>query len=280
MIRALFVAAVCVCAAGPAIAQDIFDRPYWLDRAVVEAQGRSQIVVPADEGSFSVTFTAVEGDARAALFSASDRARLAVAAIRARGGDTTRITSNAQVNAIYREYRNDAGERVSSQRSDQIDNYSATVTLDVRVSDVRRALDARAAALAVGPEDVGDLQFRLSESAPARLQAYRAAVQDAAARARIAAEGGGAPLGRLLVLQEGQGPCIGRAVVVAAGTRMVRQDFEAISPITTVGAEQIEVAVGSRTLRLSAEDIARVQLPSDAPVVEVSAQVCAIYAVG
>lgn len=279
MIRAIFAAAVCVCAASPAAAQDMFDHPYWVDRAVVEAQGRAQVLAPADEASFSVTFTAVAGDARAALFSASDRARLAVAAIRARGGDTTRITSNAGVNAIYREYRNGEGERVSSERTDQIDNYAATVTLDVRLDDVRRALDARAAALAVGPEGVGDLQFRLTANAPARLQAYRAAVQDAAARARIAADASGSPLGRMLVLQEGQGPCIGRPLGVQ-GTRLVRQDFEAVSPITSVGAEQIEVAVGTRTLRLSAEDIARMQLPSDTPMIELSAEVCAIYAIG
>jgi uncharacterized protein YggE len=270
---------MCLCAAAPAMAQDIFDRPYWLDRAVVEAQGRAQIVVPADEASFSVTFTGVESDARAALFSASDRARLAVAAIRARGGATTRITSEASVEAIYREYRNNEGERVSSERSDQIDNYVATITLEVVVSDVSRALDARAAALAVGPEDMGEVEYDLTEAAPARLRAYRAAVQDAAARARIAAEGSGTPLGRLLILQEGQGPCLGRAVVVA-GSRMVRQDFEAVSPITTVGAEQIEVAVGGGMLRLSAEDIARMQLPSDAPVIELSAHVCAVYAAG
>lgn len=279
MIRAIFAAAICVFAASPAAAQDIFDRPYWLDRAVVEAQGRAQIVVPADEASFSVTFTGVESDARAALFSASDRARLAVAAIRARGGATTRISSEAGVEAIYREYRNDEGERVSSERSDQIDNYVATIKLEVVVPDIARALDARAAALAAGPEDIGDVEYDLTEAAPARLRAYRAAVQDAAARARIAAEGSGTSLGRLLILQEGQGPCLGRAVAVT-GTRMVRQDFEAVSPITTVGAEQIEVAVGSRMLRLSAEDIARMQLPSDAPMIELSAHVCAVYAAG
>lgn len=279
MIRTMCAAAAFACAAWPAAAQDIFDHPYWVDRPIVEAQGRAQVSAPADEAFFSVTFTGVAADARAALFSASDRARLAVAAIRTRGGDTARITSSAEVNAIYREYRNGEGERVSSERTDQIDNYAATVTLEVRLADVRRALDARAAALAVGPEAVSDLQFRLTASAPARLQAYRAAVQDAAARARITAEASGSPLGRLLVLQEGEGPCIGRPVGVQ-GTRLVRQDFEAVSPITTVGAEQIEVAVGSRTLRLSAEDIARMQLPSDTPVIELSAEVCAIYAIG
>lgn len=279
MIRVALTTAIFACAASSAAAQDIFDRPYWLDRAVVEAQGRAQVIAPADEASFTVSFKGVANDARTALFSTSDRARLAVAGIRARGGDTTRITSEARVDAIYREYRNGEGERVSSERSDQIDNYVATITLEVRVSDVGRALDARAAALAVGPEDMSDVTYNLTETAPARLRAYRAAVQDAAARARIAAEGSGAPLGRLLVMQDGQGPCLGRAAVVT-GTRLVRQDFEAVSPITTAGSEQIEVTVGSRLLRLSAEDIARMQLPSDAPVIELTAQVCAIYAVG
>jgi uncharacterized protein YggE len=279
MIRKALTIAIFACAAGSATAQDMFDRPYWLDRAVVEAQGRAQVIAPADQASFTVAFKGVANDARTALFEASDRARLAVAAVRARAGNTTRITSEARVDAIYREYRNAEGERVSSERSDQVDNYVATVTLEVLVSDVARALDARAAALAVGPEDMSDVAYDLTEAAPARLRAYRAAVQDAAARARIAAEGSGAPLGRLLVMQEGQGPCLGRGVAVT-GTRLVRQDFEAISPITTVGPEQIEVTVGSRLLRLSAEDIARMQLPADAPVIELTAQVCAIYAVG
>jgi uncharacterized protein len=278
MIRLALTTAIFACAAGSAAAQDMFDRPYWLDRAVVEAQGRAQVVAPADQASFTVAFKGVANDARTALFEASDRARLAVAAVRARAGITTRITSEARVDAIYREYRNGEGERVSSERSDQIDNYVATVTLEVLVSDVARALDARAAALAVGPEDMSDVTYDLTEAAPARLRAYRAAVQDAAARARIAAEGSSAPLGRLLVMQEGQGPCLGRGAV--ATPRVARQDFEAISPITTVGPEQIEVTVGSRLLRLSAEDIARMQLPADAPVIELTAQVCAIYAIG
>jgi uncharacterized protein len=278
MIRFALCAFACLSAATPAFAQDAFDRPYWLDRSVVEALGRAQIVVPADEASFSVTFREVATDARAALFAAADRARLAAAAIRSRGGETARITSETSVEGIYREYRNGEGERVSSEREDQIENYAASVTLDVTITDIAHAADARAAALAVGPENIGDLHYGLSETAPARLRAYRAAVQDAATRARVAAEASGAPLGRLLVLQEGQGPCVGRWF--GTGSRTQREQYEAVSPVTTVGAEQIEVAVGGRRLRLSADDIARMQLPSDAEPIEVAASVCAVYAVG
>lgn len=278
MIRLLVSACVSLCAVAPAFAQDAFDRPYWLDRSVIEAMGHAQVVAPADNASFSVTFREVANDARSALFAASDRARLATAAIRARGGDAMRISSKTDVTATHAEYRNREGERMSSERNDQIENYVASVTLDVELTDVRRAADVRAAAIAVGPEQISDLSFDLVETAPARLRAYRAAVQDAAGRARVAAEASGAPLGRLLVLQEGQGPCLGRWQ--SGVSRAQRQDFESVSPITTVGSEQIEIAVGSRALRLSAEDIARMQLPSDAPPIELTAHVCAVYAVG
>ncbi len=268
-------------AIGSAHAQDMtFERPYWLDRSVIEAVGRAQVVVPADEASFSVTFREVAHESREAMLAASDRARLAAAAIRSRGGDAVRIASSADIQAIYDEYRNREGERVSSERADQIANYAVSVTLQVRVSDVSRAANVRAAAMAVGPEETSDLEYSLNETAPSRLRVYRAAVQDAAARARVAAEGSGTTLGRLLVLQEGQGPCLGRW---QSGVSRDRQQVQNTpSPMTAPGDDEEIVVTGSsiRRLRLTAEDIARMQLPSDVPPLELSAQVCAVYAAG
>ena len=278
MIRVLFAAAVCLYATSPAFAQEAFDRPYWLDRSVVEAIGRANTYAPADNASFSVTFTEVADNARAALFAASDRARLAEAAIRAHGGAGVLVRAETQVNAIHRDYRNAEGERVATERDDQIENYSASVRLSVQVRDLSRVADVHAAAIAVGPQETSDIDYSIIDTSAVGLSVYRAAVQDAAARARLAAEAAGAPLGRLLVLQEGQGPCLGRWQT--GSSRMARQDYEAVSPITTVGAEQIEVAVGSRSLRLSAEDIARVNVRSDPPPIELRAQVCVVYAVG
>jgi uncharacterized protein YggE len=144
---------------------------------------------------------------------------------------------------------------------------------------VARAADIRAAAMAVGPEEASDLNYSLDENSPARLRAYRAAVQDANARARVAAEASGAALGRLLVIQEGQGPCLGRWQPGFSRDRGGVQN--APMPVSADGEETI-VVTGSRirTLRLTAEDIARMQLPEDVPPLELTAQVCAIYAAG
>jgi uncharacterized protein YggE len=279
MIRTLLVAVLSLGAAAPAFAQDAsFDRPYWLDRSVIEALGRAQITVPADTATFSVTFREVDDNSRDAMFAASDRARLAAAAIRSRGGDSVRITSSANIEAIHQEYRNREGERLSSERADQIENYAVSVTLSVTVRDVARAANVRAAAMAVGPEQTSDLSYTLDENAPARLRAYRAAVQDAAARARVAAEGSNAALGGLLVLQEGQGPCLGRWQSGPARNRDNVQN----SPTAVTSVDDEIVVTGSRVreLRLTAEDIARMQLPEDVPPLELTAQVCAVYAVG
>ena len=280
MKRSFAIVAFGLCVASSAFAEDLsFDRPYWLDRSVIEALGRAEVDAPADTASFSVTFREVDDNSRDAMFAASDRARLAAAAIRSRGGESVTIRSSADIEAIHEEYRNREGERLSSERADQIVNYAVSVTLSVRLGDVSRAASVRAAAVAVGPEEVSDLTFSLDENAPARLRAYRAAVQDAAARARVAAEASGAALGGLLVLQEGQGPCLGRW---NAGSARERGQYAA-APTTSYDDEEESIVVtGSRVreLRLSAEDIARMQLPEDIPPLQLTAQVCAIYAVG
>lgn len=278
MLRIWLAATAAMCVVAQASAQE-FDRPYWLERSVIEAVGRSQVEVAADTASFSVTFREIDQNSRDAMFAASDRARLATEAMRSRGGDAVQITSSADIEAIHQEYRNRDGERMSSERDDQIVNYSVSVTLNVVVRDVRRAALVRAAAMAVGPEDTSDLEFSLDENAPARTRAYRAAVQDAAARARIAAEASNAALGGLLVLQEGQGPCLGRWIAGPARNRDGVQN--SVNPIMEDGGGEIVVTgTRARTLRLTSEDIARMQLPGDVPPLQLTAQVCAIYGVG
>jgi uncharacterized protein len=279
MIRTTIVAALSLCAVAPAFAQEAFDRPYWLDRRVIEALGRAEINVTADTARFEVTFREVDGNARDAMFAASDRARLAEAAIRSRGGDSVRISSSAEVEAIHEEYRNREGERMSSERADQVANYAVSVTLDVVIRDVTRAASVRAAAMAVGPEETSDISYSLDENAPDRLRAYRAAVQDAAARARAAAEASGATLGGLLVLQDGQGPCLGNWDTGVARRRDT--EFNRTATGIVSGADEIVVTgARARELRLTAQEIARMQLPEDTPPIRLSAQVCAVFAVG
>jgi uncharacterized protein YggE len=282
--RIALAAMIAALTCGQAAAQQIFDRPYWLDRSVIEVIGRAQIDVTANRARFSVTFQETAHEAQAAQTSAADRARLAVAAMHRVAPEATEISSEITVNAIQAEYRDHDGNVQQREGAQNITGYVARVTLSVRVLDMRRASDIRAAAFAVGPEDSGTLEYYLDQSVEAQRRAYTAAVEDAVARARAAAAASGSRLGSLLALQEGQGPCIGTwdgrgGGVVVTGNRRVRQDFEAVSPITTMGTERI-VVTGStqRPLTLNPEAIARLQLPDDQTPVRLQSVVCAVYA--
>ena len=101
MKRSFAIVALGLCVASSAFAEDLsFDRPYWLDRSVIEALGRAEVDAPADTASFSVTFREVDDNSRDAMFAASDRARLAAAAIRSRG-------RRERHHSLQRRYRGD-----------------------------------------------------------------------------------------------------------------------------------------------------------------------------
>ena len=284
--RIALAAIVAALSCGQAAAQQIFDRPYWLDRSVIEAIGRAQIDVTANRARFSVTFQETAREAQQAQAAAADRARLAVAAMHRVAPDATEISSEIEVNAIQAEYRDHDGNVQQREGAQNITGYVARVTLSVRVLDTRRASDIRAAAFAVGPEDSTALEYYLDQTVEQQRRAYTAAVEDAVARARAAATASGTHLGPLLVLQEGQGPCMGAwdgrgSGVVVTGTRRVRQDFEAVAPVTTMGAEQIVVTAttgSNHLIELRAQDIARLQLPDDQTPVRLQSFACAVYA--
>jgi uncharacterized protein len=279
--RTILLAAALAMLAGAAQAQDrAFTRPYWLDRGVIEAIGRAQNETAPDRASFSVTFTETAHEAREASANAADRARLAAAAMRQRGGAGVEIRSSVSLTPIYHEYRDSGGQRQSSERADQIDNYAASVVLSVDINDTARAEDVRAAALAVGPEDVGELSYELRQTTEAQRRVYAAAVEDAAARAHAAAGAAGAHLGALLALQDGQGPCMGEWYVPQPGYADRRQ-YAPNAPAPAQMANEQIVVTGSRgrQLTLTAQDIERLQLPADPPRIALSAQVCAVYAI-
>ncbi|MFZ2030789.1 MAG: SIMPL domain-containing protein [Vitreimonas sp.] len=283
--RIALAAIVAALSCGQATAQQSFDRPYWLDRSVIEAIGRAQIDVTANRARFSVTFQETAREAQQAQAAAADRARLAVAAMQRIAPDATEISSEIAINPMQSEYRDRAGAVQQREGAQNVTGYVARVTLSVRVLDTRRASDIRAAAFAVGPEDSEPLEYYLEQNVEAQRRAYTAAVEDAVARARAAALASGAHLGPLLVLQEGQGPCMGswdRAGGVAVtASRAQRQAYEAISPVTTIGAEQITLTGALSTqqlLTLSVQNIARLQLPDDQTPVRLQSFVCAVYA--
>jgi uncharacterized protein YggE len=284
-IRALLMAGSAVLAtlAGSAAAQEGqsgFDRPYWLNRSVIEAIGRAEVDVLPDRAEFQVTYEETAQEAGEASAQAADRARLAVAAMRQRGGAAVEIRTAVMLQANYQEYRTREGVVEQREGAENVRSYTARVTLSVEVTDIARASSVRAAALAVGPEQAQPLTFTLQATTEHNRRAFAAAVEDAALRARAAAQASSTHLGPLLVLQEGQGPCLGSWYGSHPGT------FSAPPPPPppppAARGEDAIVVTGSRGQRLQVtqEEIDRLDLPADLAPVRLSSMVCAVYAAG
>lgn len=270
----LYIATVSAVMGTQAFAQERQNRPYWLDQPVIEAIGRARTEHPANDARFSVVFEETARDAGDASASAADRARLAAAAMHARGGDALELRSAVQVAAVYEQYVDQAGIRQYDTSPDRVRNYVARVRLDVHVRDAAQTSSVLAAALATGPESATDPQFTLQDSMEAQRNTFALAARDAAQRAQNAATAAGAHLGRLLALQEGQGPCMGR------GDGPGYYSSTAI-PVAVDPPPRGDVSIqGARgTMTLTAQQMERLRLPNDPPRVVVDAYVCAVYAI-
>lgn len=260
----------------------VFEQPYWTERPVIETLGRASLELPPNRGQFSVHFVETHRDSKVAMQAAVERARAAYSAIKSVAGETSEVTTSVMVEPYYEQYRDRDGDRIENRRADKVKGYEARVSVQVLVKDVALAGTARAAALALGPERADPLRLYLERTAEVLQQSYEAAVKDGAARARISAAAAGAALGDLLVVQEGNGPCLGRWTSSAG--RVSADRMRQSSPVPMM--EQVVVSASKRGasaddgIVVSQAEIEALDLPSDRPKQTVEAQVCMIYAVG
>ena len=262
----------------------VFEQPYWTETPVIEVLGRAQVELPPNRASFSVSFVETDRDAKRAMQNTVERAKLAYEAIKIIAGQDAIVTTSVDVSPYYEQYRDRDGDRVENRRPDKVKGYEGRASISVTVRDVTKAGEARAAALALGPEDAGRMRLFLERTAETNRKAYAAAVADAAARAEASAAASNSRLGRLLVVQEGQGPCLGRWT---SQPGIIRQqdlksaDRRRMQSPSNLSQETI-IVTGTRAgadLTITQSDIDALNLPSDQPPQMVSAQVCALYAI-
>ncbi len=251
---------------------------------MIEVLGRANLEVPPNRASFNVSFVETDRDANDAMRLAVERGRAAYNAIKAIAGASARVQTSVSVNPYYEQYRDKDGDRIENRRADKVKGYEARVSVSVTVTDVSKAGSARAAALALGPEDSSSMRVYLERTAELNRQAYEAAVADAAARARMSASAAGTRLGRLMVLQEGNGPCLGRWTT-QPGIVPQRPEYARAAPAPMMKARQDSIVVtaakiGGRDVAITRADIEALDLPSDDTPQSVQSSVCAIYAVG
>jgi hypothetical protein len=287
MKRVLICLAIAGCAIAPAWAQEVDStrvvRPYWWDQPVVEGLGRAMVEVEPNRANFTVAFVDTDGSSSKAMEISVARAKLAHEAVKKVAGDKARVKTSVNVVPYYEQYRDRDGNLQTNTREDKVKGYEATATLTVVLYDIALAGRARAAALALGPQDSGQMNIYLEQTIEMQREAIKVAAADARARAEAAAIAAGGTLGDLIVLQEGSGPCMGSwstrqmARQVGAPVRGAVQDV----PVSAITSEDRVVVtgamIGGKRVEITEADIKRLDLPSDNDKQTIPSSVCAVY---
>ena len=265
---------------------DTYVRPYWWDKPVVEGMGRAMLDVAPNRARFDLAFVETDDQSDASMKKAVARAKIAYDAIKKVAGDKARITTSVNVTAFYKQYKDKEGNVQTNARADQVEGYEARVSMSVVLLDTSLAGRARAAALALGPQDAGRVSIYLEQTAEMQRAVLDAAAKDARQRAQLAATAAGGRLGDILVVQEGNNSCMGNwsssqvARVLGDGGDYRYAPSPAYAPPPPPPAMAPPVAsgqVGSRTITVTEKDLAALDLPSDPNPQQIQADVCVIY---
>ncbi|MBK8197347.1 MAG: SIMPL domain-containing protein [Acidobacteria bacterium] len=267
---------------APDFQNEAFTTPYWTRVPVIEVIGRADMQVAPNRANFSVTYLETDKDSKKAMQLAVERGRLAYDTIKKSAGKDSVITTSVNVTALYEQYKDKDGNKIDNERSDKIRAYEARVSLNVTVQDVSKAGTARAGALAIGPENSSGLTTYLERTTEMNREAYEAAVKDGTARAKSTASASGGKLGRLMVVQEGSGPCLGSWSSYGGSDYDYYRAAPAYAPPPPPPPPPPPVASGmidGRMVTITQADLDALNLPSDDKTQSVSASVCMIYKV-
>ncbi|HVY88100.1 MAG TPA: SIMPL domain-containing protein [Hyphomonadaceae bacterium] len=288
--KRLLLFSVVALAGLPAFAQqqpDTFVRPYWWDKPVVEGLGRAQMDVSPNRARFDLAFVETDNQSDAATKKAVARAKIAYEAIHKVAGDKARVNTSVNVTAYYEQYKDKQGNIQTNDRADQVKGYEARVSMSVVLTDTSLAGRARAAALALGPQDSGRISIYLEQTAEMQRDILAEAAKDARQRATATASAAGGKLGDILVVQEGTESCLGnwsssQVARLSNPDRAYRYSapMAAPPPPPPPPPAPPPVAsgmVGNRTVTITEKDLAALDLPSDPNPSQISANVCVIY---
>jgi uncharacterized protein YggE len=176
----------------------------WPLAAGAEASGTLTVTGTAtlnavpDQAILSLGVTTTAATAAAAMAANSDAASAVIARlIAAKVADRDMQTTGLSVNPNWG--TNAAGT------AQEIQGYTASTTLTVRITALETAGRLVDAAIADGANTLNGLSFGLADPRPVEDQARKAAVADALARAQILALAAGTHLGPIVSISEGGG---------------------------------------------------------------------------
>lgn len=288
--RVLIVVPLIFGGVAPALAQTVvatptdvarYDRaPWWMDKPIIASSGYVRSETLANRAAFVATYQVVDRDPSAATKAAAAKVKALGGVLAAFGADKVRTETTFDINPLYDQYRDKDGELIDNQRADKIKSYQVSARVSVEVRDVRLVEQVYATALAARPSSAGDVSFRLEPDNEARSQMFKEAVQDAARRARMAAEATGARLGAVRLIDPTGRACETDVLVAGAnrgsGDVYSNRVYAAAPP--PPGPVEEMIVTAQRKAAEAGLNPEEMRLPLQPPLVTSEARACVVFA--
>ena len=300
----LLLAALAFAAAVPASAQTVLPTaqprlydpaPWWMREPVIPATGHVRAEVRANRAGFSAGFQAIEKTAPEATRAAADKVRALGRALAAFGPEAVQVETTFTMRPLYDQYRDQQGRLIDNQRADQVERYEVNAEVRVQVRDVGLIERVYATVLAARPTRTDPVYFSLEADNATRTEMFGLAVADAARRARLAVEATGGRLGAVKLVDP-TGRACATDVLLAGAPRNDPASDTMVQDIVVTGKVAGRApppppppppppmaAPAPPRGGAAAEQVLRpedMQLPLQAPLQELTATACVVYALG
>ena len=213
--------------------------PWWMREPIIAATGEVQTHISANRASFNAQFSSIDKNLATAQRAAADKVRVLARTLQAYGADKARVETSLSVDPIYEQYRDKDGNLQSNVRADKIDRYDVRVSFNVQVRDLDVLERAYAAVASAHPVSMGRVFFSLEPDNETNAELFRAAMADAARRARLAAEATGAKLGHVRLIDPTSRACE-TDVLVAGAPRTFGQDAGGVQEVMVTARQRSE----------------------------------------
>lgn len=250
-------------------------KPYWIDRPVIEVIGRSNVMFNPNRVSLNFTVQEINDNADEGLAKLTKRTKPVIEKVKSMLGKDDSISVNYRREAIYQQYKDKEGNKISNQREDKIENYVLHWDIAITTQKFEIVPKIKAEILAIGNSKMNQAEtYSFEPSMEQTRQVFQEAIEDGSQRAQMVASVNKGSKLKLLVVQEGASQCLSSATT-ETGEAYDRVAAN-VTPAPDYPAEPIQVQANEKVQVLQANDLIMPSAPSKYPL---EASVCMVYAI-
>jgi hypothetical protein len=253
------------------------EAPWWMREPILASLGEVRAELPANRARLSAGFESVAATAAEATRQSAEKVRVLNQALAAYGAERVRVETSFSTRPLYAQYKDKTGTVQDNERADKIDRYAVTARVSVGVRDIKVVERVYATLIAARPTSTQPAYFTLVPDNATNAALAKAAVADAAMRARAAAADAGVKLGAVKLIDP-TGRACSTDVLITGAERGYGAPLSP-TPLPLPSLPPLPVMAPASVGALESE-AANLQINLQPPLETLTAQACVIYALG